>query len=520
MPLTPAEAAAHLLAIRAAQSSFLGFVRLMHPEWDLQPHHLEIIETLDLLEKGELRNPAGELITRIMVNMPPRHGKSALITTLFVVYYLSRHPTRHVLSSSYADALAKKFGNDIRGYLERPELRQAYPDLALRADARAKNEWSTTSGGSYYGVGIGGSTTGKPANLLLIDDPVKNRTEAESATYRDRVWDMYVGSLANRKEPSNDDGSVPIEIVVMTRWHPDDLGGRLQASPEWAGGLWHHLRQPALTELADGTLRALWPERFPVSELLLHKQRSGRDFEALYQQNPVVQGGNLIKSDWWQRYDPNEYADHAYQSLIIAADTAFKKTEQADFSVFLIAGLTAGGDIHLLDLLRLKLEFPELKRRAISLNALWRGRGLRGLYIEDKASGQSLIQELKTQSGISVIAHKVVNDKVARVNAVLPLIEGGRVFLPSFAPWLEAFEEECGQFPASAHDDQVDALSLALDVLSRQTVMPGAMAFDPTRSLNSQGWAVAQAMHQPLHKDPFQWGSLNSPTLPKALGDF
>ena len=156
-------------------------------------------------------------------------------------------------------------------------------------------------------------------------------------------------------------------------------------------------------------------------------------------------------------------------SIIIAADTAFKKTEQSDYSVLMVMGIDKQGDIYIIDVIRKKWDFPELKRNCIMTNTKWRGKGLRGVYVEDKASGQSLVQELKNQSGVSVLPYKVTQDKVARVNSVTPMIEGGRVFLPQSAHWLDDFVEETQAFPNGKNDDQVDALSLGLDVLSKMS---------------------------------------------------
>ena len=211
---------------------------------------------------------------------------------------------------------------------------------------------------------------------------------------------------------------------------------------------------------------ALWPERFNLEDLHRRQRLNPREFASLYQQSPYIEGGNLIKMNWWRHY-PDDLKPEKFTSLIIAADTAFKKSDNSDYSVMIVAGLDATGDIYLVDLIRDRYEFPDLKRRMIQLNNQWRGRGLRGIYIEDKASGQSLIQELQRESGVSVIPYKINNDKVARLNAVLPLIEGGRVLIPESAAWIDQFHEECQSFPSGTFDDQVDALAIALDVLAR-----------------------------------------------------
>ena len=241
-----------------------------------------------------------------------------------------------------------------------------------------------------------------------------------------------------------------------------------------------------------------------------------REFASLYQQSPYIAGGNLIKSSWWRTYNPDEAKP---QTLIIAADTAFKKTEQADYSVLMTIGMDAQGDIYILDVARDKHDFPELKRACIGLNAKWRGKGLRGFYIEDKASGQSLIQELKNQSGMAVIPYKVSTDKVSRLNAVTPMIEGGRVHLPDNASWLDDFMEEAQSFPNGKHDDQIDALSIGLDAISRMGGVDLAMINSPIElsgSLYSQfepmGKSIQSEWTDTLNKNKERrfsnWGEL------------
>jgi predicted phage terminase large subunit-like protein len=539
MSLTPQQAAQRLLQIKSAQNGFEGFVRAINPSFELAPFQLELIAALNALEDGTLGK------RKLLINMPPRHGKSWLASTLFPVYYLARRPNRQILATSYNQDLAKTFGRATRDIAREPILLQAYPDFSMSNESTAADDWRTSLGGSYYATGIGGSTTGRAANLLLTDDPVKAREEADSPTTRNKTWSYYVSALTTRLQPEPD-GTPPIEILIMTRWHPDDLAGRVMDTDDWREGLWHHINFPAITSrrtnikapvtslppddpryLPPGKLptvspskrsyfveeeAALWPERFPLDALKKRQRLDAREFASLYQQSPYIQGGNLIKTSWWQSYPTADRPDTP--TVIIAADTAFKKTETADYSVLLTLGLTNAGDILVLDLFRERLDFPELKRSAISLSARWRGRGLRGLYVEDKASGQSLIQELRSQSGISVLPVRVSTDKVSRLNAVSPLIEGGRVFLPDKAEWLDDFMNEAQSFPNGKHDDIIDALTIGLDALSRMGSTSGAMMTGPiemTASLNAQ---MASQWGQPLGKQMkgrsgFQgWGEL------------
>lgn len=501
MALTPAQAAKRLLTIAKAKDSFRGFVEALYPQFELADFQIELIETLDALEKGTLG------VNRLLITMPPRHGKSWLASTLFPVYYLARKPNRNVLATSYNQDLAKTFGRQTRDHAREPFVTQAFPDFSMSEESKAVDDWRTTFGGSYYATGMGGSTTGRAATLLLVDDPIKAREEADSATQRNKTWSYYVSALTTRKQPEPD-GTKPIEIVILTRWHPDDLAGRIIETEDWKEGSWKHINFPAIRKV-DGQIRksvaelpeddprhipqgalskvapskrhyfeevetALWPDRFPLEELKKRERLDPREFASLYQQTPYIAGGNLIKAGWWQKAESPDCP-----TVIIAADTAFKKTETADYSVLMVLGMDNNSDIHILEIIRDRYDFPELKRAAITLNAKWRGKGLRGMYIEDKASGQSLIQELRNQSGIAVLPVKVGSDKVSRLNAVLPLIEGGRVFLPDEAQWLDSFMDEAQSFPNGKHDDMIDALSMGLEAMSKMGGQASEMMTGP-----------------------------------------
>lgn len=513
MALTPQKAAQRLIQIAQAKDSFHGFVKALYPDFTLADFQLELIETLDALEKGTLG------CTRLLITMPPRHGKSWLASTLFPVYYLARKPNRNVLATSYNQDLAKTFGRQTRDHAREPIINQAFPDFTMSTESKAVDDWRTTFGGSYYATGMGGSTTGRAATLLLVDDPVKAREEADSATQRNKTWSYYVSALSTRKQPEPD-GTQPIEIVILTRWHPDDLAGRIIETEDWKEGAWAHINFPAIRSMDTNVKRsvaelpeedprfipsgelskvapskrhfyeareeALWPARFPIEELRKRERLDSREFASLYQQSPFIKGGNLIKSNWWRKEPEPDCS-----TVIISCDTAFKKTETADYSVMMVLGMDNSGDIHILDIVRERYDFPELKRAAITLNARWRGRGLRGVYVEDKASGQSLIQELRNQSGMAVIPVKVSSDKVTRLNTVLPLIEGGRVFIPDEAQWLDSFMDEAQSFPNGKHDDMIDALSMGLAALSKM----GGQASEMLNAPINMGSSLAQQFH-------------------------
>ena len=512
--LTQAQVAKYLLKVRDAQSGFKGFVNLIYSDWQLADFQLELIDALDALEKDKLG------VNNLLITMPPRHAKSTFGTVLFPSYFMARNPHRYIMSCSYNSQLATDFGRQVRSVVENKTIGQAFPDFTLSTESRAADVWRTEVGGAYFAVGVGGTTSGRPANLLLVDDPIKSREDAESMTQRNKTWNYYTSALATRLQPEQN-GAPPKQIVILTRWHPDDLAGRLMASDDWKEGRWKHINFPAIKTVPGKKISRrllpeddprylnaqdyrlvnpsqrdvrtdvetpLWPERFPLEDLKRRQRLNPREFASLYQQQPYIEGGNLIKTEWWQKY-PDDLKPEHFVSLVITVDTAFKKTETADYSVAVIAGLDRNGDIYLVDVVRGKYDFPELKQRLIRLNNQWRGKGLRAIYIEDKASGQSLLQELKRESGMSVIPYKVVHDKVARVNAILPIIEGGRVFIPTAATWLDEFVDEAVSFPNGNHDDQVDAATMAIDILSRTSVSPEAWALhaDPSQSLTNMG---------------------------------
>jgi predicted phage terminase large subunit-like protein len=519
MTLSQKEAAKRVLQVRNAELSFVDFVKSMHPEWKIPKFQYTLMHALNLLEKRNLysgftgdtdkkgnlikKNQYGEPVYNILINMPPRHAKSTFATQLFPAYYMGRNPSRYVMSTSYNASLAVDFGRAVRSIAEEPIFPQIFPHFAFDQTSRAADVWRTTDNGAYFGIGMGGTTSGRPANLLIIDDPIKNRQEAESMTTRNNAWNYYISALTTRLQPEAN-GSHPIQIMILTRWHPDDPGGRIQLTEDWRENRWLHINFPAKKEVNCGVMRsvaelppddprhiktgelsrvspkkrhysptkivALWPERFPLDNLNRIERLNPREFAALYQQSPYIEGGNIIKADWWKFYDPEIINPTNFSAIIIAADTAFKKTETADYSVFLVGGLATDGDIYIIDRVKGRYDFPELKQKAVHLNTKYRGKGLRGLYIEDKASGQSLIQELKHESGVSVIAYKVNADKVARAHTVTPLIEGGRVWLPQGAHWVDDFIDATVSFPSAVHDDDVDALSILLDSISKMHV--------------------------------------------------
>ncbi len=407
-----------------------------------------------------------------MVLMPPRHGKSELISLRFPCWYLAKHPFDNMVQAGYAESISLTHSRQARDIFISPEMGKLFPDIHHRPERagqeiiiperQAAHEWGTKQGGSYYAVGIGGGLTGRGFNVGIIDDPVKDEEEAASQTIRDKVWDWYQKVFRTRAEPG------AAIIVVMTRWHQDDLVGRLlrQARKDPNADQWEVLHFQAIREG-----QALWPERYPIEVLKKIQSSIGsRAFESLYQGNPTIAEGQIIRREWWKYYKeaPN------FIRTIHSWDTAFKDKSQNDYSVCTVWGEAQNG-YYLLGVWRAKVEFPELKRAVIALN----GRDKPSVVIvEDKASGQSLIQELQRETKIPVLPVRVDSDKVARAYAATPLIEAGKVFLPENAPWLFDYIEELSAFPNAEHDDQVDSTTQALSYLRGEADVEEVIIYD------------------------------------------
>jgi hypothetical protein len=250
-------------------------------------HHAVVCDALEAVERGEIK--------RLMVFQPPRHGKSELVSKRFPAWYLGRNPKRQIISASYGQDLASDFGREVRNILTSPEYRALFPGITVASDSAARNRWHTNQGGSYVAAGVGTAITGRGADILNIDDPLKDRSEADSETVRNGVWNWYTSTAYTRLMPG---GSV---IVTLTRWHEDDLAGRLLAAQEQGGDQWHVISMPAIN--ADG--EALWPARYPITALEGIRTAIGpRDWSALYQQDPRPLDGNLFKTGHSSRSTP------------------------------------------------------------------------------------------------------------------------------------------------------------------------------------------------------------------------
>lgn len=415
--------------------------------------------------------PIAQLQQRyLLIEIPPRHGKSMTVSESFPSYYLAKNPAKRVIAASYSDGLAKKFGRLNRAKLE--EYGPSLFDISLSQVNASQSNWDVAkTGGGMISTGIGGSITGQGADLLIIDDPFKNSEAANSKTIRDKVWDEWESTLSTRLHKG---ASV---IVIMTRWHEDDIIGRLlERSPHD----WRRIRMPALAEDEDDLLgreigEPLCPE-LGFDETwaeLKQKEVGSKTWAALFQQRPSPAGGNIFKRHWWKFYVPNEAAKARLASSegvvvlpkilnkqVQSWDCTFKDSKTSDFVVGQVWGERDAG-FYLLDQFRERMSLPETMKAIRNMTAKW--PDAKAKYIEDKANGPAVIQMLEKEIP-GLIPVNPEGGKEARANAVAPLMEAGNVYLPhpSIAPWVDDFIEEFTSFPNGKNDDQVDGGTQAL----------------------------------------------------------
>ncbi len=441
-----------------AAQDLAAYAAAVFPQFELAAHARVMVEKLEAVERGEIH--------RLMLFLPPRHGKSLLATQLFPAWYLGRHSDRSIITATYAQELSDDFGRRVRNLVSDPLHSAIFPNFGISEDSTSMRRFNTTAGGSYFAAGRGGPITGRGADLLIIDDPLKDAEEARSETIRRALHQWYSHVAYTRLQPG---GAV---ALVETRWHEDDLAGWLLR--EHFDERWDVVSLPAVAETDESFRRAgeaLWPERFPLAVLeQIRSAVGGAAWASLYQQRPAAAEGAIFKREWWQFYQPPLVIP--VTRTVQSWDTAFKKGAENDFSVCTTWGATESG-YFLLSLWRGRVEFPELKRMVGVLANEWKPHAV---LIEDTASGQSLVQELKSATPLPVLPVKADSDKVTRAQAITPLIEAGKVFLPESAPWLRDYIDELASFPAGAHDDTVDSTTQALNYL-REPPEPNMLTY-------------------------------------------
>jgi predicted phage terminase large subunit-like protein len=399
-------------------------------------------------------------IKRLMIFIPPRHGKTQTVSRYFPAWLLGQNPDVRLIMASYGAVLAKRNSRFVRNLIDTPDYQAMFPGLALAAGSSAVDSWDIHGRhGGVIAAGVGGGITGHGANLVIIDDVVKSRAEAESETFRDRTSAWYTDDLLTRVEEPG--GAI---ILMMTRWHTGDLAGWLL---EHEPGDWTVLSLPALAEANDALGRqpgeALWPSRYNADVLNDRRERMGSySFAALYQQSPMPSGGGLFDAAKIKVYEVPPVCTRAVRFY----DLAVTAKRSADYTVGLKLGVTADEQFVVLDVYRAQKEFPDVQE-AIVQNAAIDGTGTL-IRLEAEKAGIIGLQYLMRDARMRPYAVDIVppeGDKYTRALPAAARVEAGRVGVVR-GDWNRAFLDELATFPAAAHDDQVDALSGAYTMLA------------------------------------------------------
>jgi len=426
------------------RNDFMSFVKHVWPDFVEGSHHKQVAEKFNQIAEGKTK--------RVIINMAPRHTKSEFASYLLPAWMVGRNPKLKIIQSTNTTELSVRFGRKAKQLIDSEEYQEVF-GTRLKEDSQAAGKWETQQGGEYYAAGVGSAITGRGADLLIIDDP-HTEQDAMNAAALERTYEWYTSGPRQRLQPG---GTI---VIVMTRWNEKDLAGRLiknQSQPK--ADQWEVIEFPAI--LPSG--KPLWPEYWNIKDLEAVKASIPvAKWNAQYMQNPTGEEGALIKREWWQPWEGDiPQLHHVIQSY----DTAFMKKESADYSAITTWGVfykdeDSGPQLILLDAVKDRFEFPELRRVAYEQYQYWNPETV---IIESKASGLPLTYELR-KMGIPVLNFTPSrgNDKHTRVNSVAPLFESGCIWAPTEKAFAQEVIEECAAFPYGDHDDLVDSMTQAV----------------------------------------------------------
>ena len=434
-----------------AQKSFMAYVKMMWPGFVGGRHHALMAKKFEDIASGKIK--------RLIINMAPRHTKSEFASYLLPSWFLGLNPHKKVIQTSNTADLAVGFGRKVRNLVDSEQYSMVFPGVSLRQDSKAAGRWATNKGGEYFAIGVGGTVTGKGADLLIIDDPHSEQEAALASgdpSVYDKVYEWYTSGPRQRLQPG---GAI---VIVMTRWGDSDLTGRVikDSLQREKGESWELIELPAIMPSGN----PLWPEFWSLAELeALREELPPSKWNAQYQQSPTGEEGALVKRDWWMAWkeDNPPPCDFVIQSW----DTAFTKNERSDYCACTTWGVfykdedPNNANIILLDAFKKRMEFPELKERAFTGYQEWNPDAF---IVEAKASGLPLVHELR-RMGIPVQDFTPTrgNDKFVRLNSVTDMFRSGKVWAPE-TRWAAEVIEEIAAFPNASHDDFVDSTTQAL----------------------------------------------------------
>lgn len=439
-------------AIELMRSSYAAYCYFVHKEkWIDTKFHKFLANTVQSFVETATGNPYDILV----ISTPPQHGKSMTVTETLPSWYEGKYPDRRCIVACYNDDFAGKFGRRNKAKIE--EYGQFIFNISLSKSSDRDIEIAEHSG-SIITRGIMSGITGNSGDLIIIDDPVKNRQEADSVTYRDRLWEEWQNSIKTRTQAGTK------IIIIQTRWHEDDLAGRVIREENNVQVLNIPVEAEANDILGRKVGDALCPEIGKDNTWLrLFKesyQNSAdggmRAWNALFQGRPTSEEGNIFKREWWQFYD---VLPETIQLKVISVDATFKDNADSDFVAIEVWG-KLNADFYLIDVIKRRMDFPETLRAIKAMNAKYPDR--HSILIEDKANGPAIISMLRHEIP-GVIAIEPKGSKTARANAVTSIVESGNVYLPRYADFTGEFIEEHAAFPNGVNDDLVDSFTQFLD---------------------------------------------------------
>jgi predicted phage terminase large subunit-like protein len=464
--VTPQQIARELLRRKDAAEELIAFTEYTFPRYRTAEHHRVIAGQLERVEKGE--------IDRLMLLVPPRHGKSELASIRLPAWFLGRQPHKQFLSVSATEGLASDFGRAVRNTIAGPEY-QAIFDTKLAEDSQAKGKWHTSAGGIYYSLGIGGSVLGRGGDCILVDDPYASMADALSELTRKNVWDWYTGTAYNRLMPG---GSI---VVINHRMHEDDLCGRLLAQQAAGGDRWEVVELPAISESGE----ALWPDAYPLEALeRIRKNSQARFWSALYQQRPAPEEGDYFKSEWLRPYEKVP----ALETLRVYGGSDYAVTmDGGDFTVHAVVGVDPEGRMYLLDLWRKQTASDEWIEAFCDLVKAWKPMG----WAEEQGQIRSGVgpfldkRQRERKAYVSREQFPTRGDKAVRAQSIRGRMALEGLYVPMGAECYPGLRSELLSFPAGKHDDQVDALGLVGQLLDQ---MQSGLKPKPVAPIRRDRW--------------------------------